>query len=210
MDIDMIYIKSYNQERYIANLPWAIALKKRKSGLPSSIETATESVCNNRSSYQLTSIDPVGRSPTEVEAWNKVLVHSEEQARIRAALMHLALVSALAALPAPLRCCERYPLPALSTALRGLHTDEIEREWIYDTGAARCFIGWEHLTSDEKSRTFQVTPQIFITAAGPVSASTAVMCNVPYLGKRQCFVLPDCPPALSVQRDVMDHGVFFS
>ena len=82
MDIDMIYIKSYNQERYIANLPWVIALKRRKSGLPSSIDTVTESVCNNRSNYKITSIDPVGRSPTEVEAWNKVLVHSEEQARI--------------------------------------------------------------------------------------------------------------------------------
>ena len=37
-----------------------------------------------------------------------------------------------------------------------------------------------------------------------------MMCNVPYLGYRQCDVLPGCPPALSVRQEVDDHGVIFS
>ena len=101
-------------------------------------------------------------------------------------------------------------MPVLSAAFQGLHTDEIEREWIYDTGAAMCFIGWGHTTDNEKSRAFKVVPQSIITAAGLTSTSTAVMCNVPYIGKRQCYVLRDSPPAIPVKCDVDDHGIVFS
>ena len=164
MDIDVIYIKSYKNERFIADLPWMIALKRRKAGIPSSIDAVVDSTCDNRSSFKLLSIDPNGRSTTEAEAWSKVLEHAETQARVRAVQMHLACISTLSALPYSLRCCERRPLPALAASWQGLHTDELEREWIYDTGAAMCFIGWEHLTEDEKSRTFQIAPQYFTTA----------------------------------------------
>ena len=75
-------------------------------------------------------------------------------------------------------------MPASSAAFPGLHTDEIEREWIYDTGAALCFIGWESMTDDEKSRTFKVAPQSVVAAAVDTSTSTAVMCYVPEFGKR--------------------------
>ena len=55
------------------------------------------------------------------------------------------------------------------------------------------FIGWDYMTDDEKSRTFKVAQQSIGTSAGITSMSTAVMRNVPYVGKRQCHVLPDCP-----------------
>ena len=35
------------------------------------------------------------------------------------------------------------------------------------------------------------------------------MCNVPYIGKRLCYVLKDSPLAISVMQDIMDHGVAF-
>ena len=66
----------------------------------------------------------------------------------------------------------------LSTA-RQLHTDEIERQWVYDTGAAWCFIGWNFLTEEEKLRTYEVDEITFTTGNGLYTTSTAVMCNVP-------------------------------
>ena len=101
-------------------------------------------------------------------------------------------------------------MPALPAAFQGLHTDEIEREWIYDRGAGVCFIGWNSMTNDEKLRTFNVRQQDFSTAAGIISTSTAVMCNIPFLGKRQCFVLDESPPAISVKCDCDYHGITFS
>ena len=178
MDPDIIYIKSYKEERYIANLPCVIALKRRNAGLKSSIDSVEITFCNNRSSYKLKSIGADGRSSIETEAWSKVLAHSETQARVRAVQMHMNCITTLTALPVSLRCCERRPMPALSAAFKGLHTDEIEREWIYDTGAGMCFIGWDYMTDDEKSRTFEVASQNIMTAAGLTSTSTAVMCKV--------------------------------
>ena len=99
MDIDAIYIKSYKNERFIADLSWMIALKRRKAGIPSSIDAVVDSTCDNRSSFKLLSIDPHGRSTTEAEAWSKVLEHAETQARVRAVQMHLACISTLSALP---------------------------------------------------------------------------------------------------------------
>ena len=211
MDPDVIYIKSYHNERFIADQPWMIALKRRKAGLPSSIDAVADTICRNRTSYKLKSIDPSGRSSTETETWNKVLDHAETQARVRAVQMHLTCISTLdKALPYSLSCCERHPLPALSALWQGLHTDELEREWIYDTGASMCFIGWDHLTDDEKSRTYQVASQNFATAGGKTVTSTAVMCNVPFLGKCECLVMEDSPPAISVRSDVENHGIAFS
>ena len=69
-------------------------------------------------------------------------------------------------------------------------------------------IGWNFLTYDEKS--LNATPQSFVTAGGKTTSSTAVMCHVPFLGPRQCRVLTDCPPAISVRSEVMNYGVVFS
>ena len=209
MDIKYYHFKHYEDERNIASLPWAKAHKRRKAGLITSLDYATVPTCDNRSSYKLRSIDRDGRSPVENEAWNKIIEHSATQARVRAVQMHLNSITTLSALPFSLRCCEKSRLPAMSAA-RAPHTDEIEREWIYDTGAAQCMIGWNFLTDDEKLRTFKTTPQSFVTAGGKTTSSTAVMCHVPFLGPRQCRVLTDCPPAISVRSEVMNYGVVFS
>ena len=104
----------------------------------------------------LKNIDLGRHTPTELESWNKLLEHSDKQARIRAVQMHLSCITTLAALPISLGCCQRTALPAAPAAVYGLTTDEIEREWIYDTGAAETFIGWKELTDDEKTRTYKV------------------------------------------------------
>ena len=210
MEIDYHLFKHYPDERYIANLPWVTAQERRRAGLPSSSDTVANSECVHRSSYKLKSIDPLGRSSAESEAWHKVLAHSATQARVRAVQMHLNCVTALSALPLALSCCEKRPVFGAFAALRNLHTDELERDWVYDTGAGGCFIGYEYLTTEEKSRTYQVAPQKYATAAGITCTTTAVMCNIPFLGKRQCHVLDDSPPAISVRSDVMDYGVKFS
>ena len=71
-------------------------------------------------------------------------------------------------------------------------------------------IGWDYLTDDEKSRTYNVGVKDFTTAGGTISTNTAVMCNVPFLGKRQCRVMIGCPPAISTKNDIDNHGVIFS
>ena len=75
---------------------------------------------------------------------------------------------------------------------------------------SNIFLGWEHLTDYERKRTFQVAALTFATAGGNSSTSTAVMCNVPFICKRLCYILKDSPPAISVQQDVKDYGVSFS
>ena len=141
MEIDYHLFKHYPDERYIANLPWVTAQKRRRAGLPSSSDTVANSECVHRSSYKLKSIDPLGRSSAEIEAWHKVLAHSATQARVRAVQMHLNCVTALSALPLVLSCCEKRPVFGASAALRNLHTYEFKRDWIYDTGAGTCLIG---------------------------------------------------------------------
>ena len=164
MEIDYHLFKHYPDERYIANLQWMTALKRRRAGLPSSLDTVAKTECVQRSNYTLKSIDPLGRSPTETETWHKVLEHHATQARVRVVQMHLNSLTARSALPLVRSCCEKRPVFGASAALRNLHTDEIDRNWIYDTGAGACLIGWEELTADEKSRTHQVTPHKFVTA----------------------------------------------
>ena len=72
-------------------------------------------------------------------------------------------------------------MPAAPAAVDGLTADEIEREWIYDSGAAFPFIGCDNSTDDEKKRTYQVPELTLTTAGGLVRNSTAVICNVPTL-----------------------------
>ena len=145
MDIKYHYFKHDKEERNIASLPWVKAHQRRKAGLISSLDYATVPSCDNRSSYKLRSIDRDGRLPMETEKWNKILEHSATQARVRAVQMHLASITTLSALPFSPRCCERSRVAAIAAA-RALHTDEIERHWIYDTGAAQTMIGWHHFT----------------------------------------------------------------
>ena len=126
------YFKHFPDERNIANLPWMIALSRRKAGLPSSIDNVARTTCTNRTSYKLKSIDREGRSSSETEAWNKVLDHGEIQARVRAVQMHLNCITTLKALPITYSCCEQRPFPAAAVVPQGYHTDEYEREWIYE------------------------------------------------------------------------------
>jgi len=185
-------------------------LKRHKAGLPSSLDGVANSQCIHRSTHRLKDIDHVDRSPTERETWQKVLDHAETQARVRAVQMHINCITTLSALPLVLSCCGPSPSLSASAATQGYHTDELERDWIYDSGAACCFIGWDELTSNEKSQTFKCAGANFTRAGGIVTTTTAVMCNVPYIGKRFCYVLKDSPPAISVIRDVMDYGITFS
>ena len=99
MEIDYHYFTLYPDERYIAELPWYKALKRRKAGILASTDDVTISNCNNRLSYRLKNIDRGQRTPTELESWNKLLEHSDKQARIRAVQMHLSCITTLAALP---------------------------------------------------------------------------------------------------------------
>ena len=85
MGPDIIHIIRYKNERNIADLPWMIALKRRKAGVPSSIDAVVDPMCDNRSSFKLLSIDPNGRSITEAEAWSKV---SNMQRRKRASWLY--------------------------------------------------------------------------------------------------------------------------
>ena len=211
MDIQYRYLKWIQSERDITNMPWVKKLpgRKRKASSPTGIDD-DKTLCNNRLSYKLRSICPQSRSSMETESWRKVLDHAEKQARLRAVQMHLSCVSTLTALPFALACCGCKPLPAASAVMDGLTTEEIEREWIYDTGAACAFIGWDHLTDQEKKRTYKVDNIDVTTAGGLRACDTAVMCNIPYLGKRQVRVLKDCPPAISVRREVLDHNVTFN
>ena len=175
--------KHDKDERCIATQPWRIALAKGiKHGQPVRADGSADSHCICRSKYTLKDIDQANRSPKEVEEWDEVLEHAEKQARIRAVQMHLNVITTLNALPLSIKCCDSSQSLRAAVALKGLHTEEVERTWIYDTGAATCFLGWEHLTDYEKQHTFQVTAQTFATAGGLSSTSTAVMCNASFSG----------------------------
>ena len=194
----------------MASSPCAKTDKRRKAGLIPSPDYDTVPDCNNRPSYQLESIARDGRSPSETETWNEFLEHAETQARVPAVQMHLNCITMVSALPISLRCRKKSYLPAMSSAVNPLHTDEIERQWIYETGAALCMNGLDFLTDDEKSRTYQADDLTITTAGGLTSTSTAVMCNVPFLGNRPCHILTDCSPALLMKSDCDHHGVISS
>ena len=79
----------------------------------------------------------------------------------------------------------------------------------YDTWAHAACIGSKHLTPEEKKRIYSVQTKGFITGSGEIWTDKAVQCYVPFLGKRICYVLPDCPPVLSVNEEVDDYGAVF-
>ena len=197
------------EERNIANLPWRIAQRKSARSVPPSINrdgTAdTHCICGSRVS--LPNIDPANRSPADRVEWSKMLESAETQARLRAVQMHFNTITTLPSLPVSIKCCEDGRSVIASATLDGLHTDEIDREWIYDTGAATCCIGWDLLTADEKSRVYSITPMTFTTANGLNVCSQAVDCNIPFLGKRQVHVLKGSPAAISATESVMHYGI---
>ena len=206
MEPKFYYFQHYPDERFIANLPWVKALKRRRAGLPSSLDTFT--TCPNRTMHKLVSIDIDGRSTEETNAWKQVLEHATTQARVRAVQLHLDCISTLQALPVSFSCCGQKLLVAASAYYKGLHTDEIEREWVYDTGAAHCYIGYDSLTEEEKRRCWKIDPIRYVTGAGTVTLSLAVICNVPFLGPRLCHVSnEDSPPLISVKNEIHERGV---
>ena len=66
MEPTFYYLQHFPDERNIANLPWVKALKRRRAGLPSSLDTFT--TCPNRTMPKLSSIDIDGRSTEETNA----------------------------------------------------------------------------------------------------------------------------------------------
>ena len=211
MEIQYFPLKhEHKSQNCVAHLQWRKAMTDIKAGRRPATTDMADTQCLCRPTYKLRNVDLAERTPLEMEAWTKVLDESETKARVRAIQMHLNVITTLPALPLTLQCCDSFQSSIAAAALRGLHTDEIERSWIYDSGAGMCFIGYDWLTETEKSRIFTIPEQTFATAAGLSSTSTAVMCDVPYLGKRLCHVLEDSPPAISVRQDVMDHGVTFT
>ena len=97
MEIEFYHCQHYPDERFIANLPWVKALKRRRAGLPSSLDTVT--TCHHRTMHKPISIERDGRSSEESKAWKQVLEHAEKQARVRAVQMHLDCITRLKALP---------------------------------------------------------------------------------------------------------------
>ena len=146
MEPILFSFKHYPDERYIAKQPWYVALKSAKTGLVTRTDYLQSHDCQTASKYKLKSIDPCGRTPAEVEMWNKVIQTAETQARVRAVQMHLNVVTTLSALPLTVRCCDNRQSHGAAVALLGLHTGEIDRDWIYDTGAVTCFIEIGNLT----------------------------------------------------------------
>ncbi len=95
------------------------------------------------------------------------------------------------------QCCKPFQPFSAAVALKDLHTEELERKWIYDTGAVICLIGYNLLTANEKRRIFKIAPRKVTTACGVHTRTDAVMCNVLYIGERFVYVMED-PPLLSV------------
>ena len=86
----------------------------------------------------------------------------------------------------------------------------IRRQWTYDTGASRCTIGHEYLSASEiKSIERLPVPITFFTANGTTQCTQVAQCKVPHLGMRQCYVVPNCSPLVSVGEDVEDYGSIF-
>ena len=116
MEPEFYYLQHFPDERYIANLPWVKALKRRRAGLPSSLDTFT--TCPNRTMPKLSSIDIDGRSAEETNAWKQVLEHATKQARVRAVQLHPECISTLQALPVSFSRCGQKPLITASAYFR--------------------------------------------------------------------------------------------
>ena len=79
----------------------------------------------------------------EQEDWSKVIEQAEKHARIRAVQMHVQTITNLPALTLSMCPCDHVRSRSAAVALKDLHADEIDRTWIYDTGAGVCFIGYD-------------------------------------------------------------------
>ena len=201
----------YPGERYVDNLKSTIKqakIQSQKDWLASD-GTAT-TYCNDRPVTKLVHIEHTERSIVEQEEWNQVLERSAKAARVRAIQLHFHVHSNLRyALPLTYSPTARQPAQSVPQALTVMSKAENGRSWIYDTGCHATSIGWKHLTPEEKKRVHHVETKGFITGSGQVWTNKAVHCYVPFLGKRKCYVLDDCPPILSVNEEVDDHGAIF-
>ena len=144
MEIEHCNFKDVPNERFIANQPWKIASRKRNYAQTGTEANATaDNHCLCRPPYKLNRIGAAGRSSKESEEWKKILHQAETHARVRAVQMHLNTTTTLAALPLSIKCCDKFQSFSASAALKGLYINEVEREWIYDTGAATRIIGFD-------------------------------------------------------------------
>ena len=107
MDIKYYYFQHIKDERYIALQPWYIELKRAKADYARG-RAPPAHFCPLKSSFKLKNIDPAGRTPLEVDEWNKVLETADKQARIRAVQMHLNVITTLSALLLTVKCCDNY------------------------------------------------------------------------------------------------------
>ena len=145
----------------------------------------------------------------ERDEWCKVIDHAETQARFRAVQMHLCTITSLPALPVSIKCCDNSRSICAAAAHAGLHTDEIDREWIYDTGAATCCIGWDELTADKKRAPTVLHHKSSLQEMGHMYVHWLWIATSPSLAFAQVFIMKDCPLAISVTDDVNTHGVTF-
>ena len=156
-NMDIMYHNLQHTHKFgnsVAHLPWRKALTQIKSGTSTRLDDAADSHCPCRSTYKLQNIDQAARTPLESEAWSKVLDNAEMQARIRAVQMHLNTITTLPALPLAVRCCDSFQSSIAAAAIRGLHTDEMERTWIYVREQAHALLvttGSQMMRSDEHS-----------------------------------------------------------
>ncbi len=107
--------------------------------------------------------------------------------------MHVSNITIISALPLAIKCCDPFQPRSAAVALQGLNTHETDRSWIYDTGAATWFIGYDYLAAYERKRTSNVSPMNSATAGGLTCTTAAVMCNVPSIGERVCHVIKNFP-----------------
>ena len=81
MEIERYNFKDFPNERFIANQPWMIALKKRNYAQTGTGANATvDNHCLCRPTYKLNNIGAAERSSTESETWKKILHQAETQA----------------------------------------------------------------------------------------------------------------------------------
>ena len=210
--IETLHIKDiYPGERFVANLKSTLQNAKAQSREDwLNGDGAATSYASTRPSRSLVHIEETQRSHVEREEWSKVLERSSKAARIRAVQMHLHVHSNLNySLPITTAPQASQPAKQISANLVAFSTVEYGRNWCYDTGCHATCIGKKHLSPAELQRVFQVEAKGLVTAAGTTWTTSAVYCYVPYLGGRRCYVLDDCPPALSVNEELDDYGAVF-
>ena len=158
-------------------------MKNAKSGLPAGVDGTADNHCLRRPKCKLVHIGLSERSPMEQEDWIKDTETAETHPRVRAVQMHMQNITKIPPLTLSMCPCEYVRSPSAAVALKGLHAGEIDRTWIYDTGAGACFIGCEYLTASERKRTFNAQPSTFITLAGELAQIQRLCVTFPTLVK---------------------------